>query len=830
MSHFGKHCDFKASRQQKGNKRRHALKAVTLMCAMSASNTAIAENASSGTIYNFNIVAGEMSGALNKLAETANVELSYPSATASDMKSNGLKGNYTIEQALQQLLKGSGLNYRVADGNSITVEKVTVVEANDTTYMPAVKVTATVSHEPEIDTSETYKITNSRTATKTDTSLMETPFSVQAVTQEVINDQQSIRVEDALKNISNVQTTVPNGGQYDGFVVRGFSQTTLFKDGFRFPSKDSIGIGPRDLSNIDHIEVLKGPASLLYGRIEPGGMINLVTKKPLEAAHYSLQQQIGSFDHYRTVVDATGPVNNDKSLLYRVDLGYETSNSFIDFNGTDRVSVSPRLRWKPTDDTQFDLEYQHLQGDVTPSTSVPAMTVQGGRIIGNRPLALDRSFFKGEKYNGHHFNEDMVDFNWSHSFNKDWKINQRFSYDHATNANASTLGFIFKPNLVDLLRRETDVHSAQDTFSTNLDLTGNFKAFGVMHTLLAGGDYYHSDMQEAYNSIYPFQLGGNLLNVYNPIHNSIRPTFDSDKAKLTNLIHDWFGLYLQDQIQLPFDFQLLAGMRYDEAWVSQNTNIRNSDDGVIGITQINNKTGVVKPRVGLVWHPIKEFSLFGNYVENLGSTALTSIGSTFKPEESQQWEVGAKTELMKGRLTATLAYFELGKQNTPVPYLDTGLTRPIGAAKSQGIELDISGEILPNWNVIASYAHVNTEIIKDASYLVGNQLSNVPRNSGSLWNTYYFKDEFLKGFKLGAGVVARGQRQGDPENSFQLPGYVTLGLMTGYEFRIGKTKLLTQFNVDNLLDKYYFSESGGFRGGAVYGAPRSYMGTVRVEF
>ncbi len=808
----------------------HAIQGILLASALTASVAAHAEESNGNTSRkSYHVSGGSLGHALSQFARDAGILFTGESTLTDGKTSKGLDGEYTVEEGFRKLLAGTGLTYTITDDNAVAI-KVAEPGSDATSTLPAVKVTATVRRESEIDTSETYKITNSRTATKTETSLMETPFSVQAVSQQVINDQQSIRIEDALKNISNVQTTVPTGGQYDGFVVRGFSQTTLFKDGFRFPSKDSIGIGPRDLSNIDHVEVLKGPASLLYGRIDPGGMINLVTKKPLETAQYSLQQQIGSFDHYRTVADATGPLNDDKSLLYRVNLGYESSNSFIDFNGTDRVSVSPRLRWKPSDDTQFDLEYQHLQGDVTPSTSVPAMTVQGGRIIGNRPLALDRSFFKGEKYNGHHFNEDMVDFNWSHNFNKNWKINQRFSYDHATNSNSSTLGFIFRPDLVNLLRRETNVHSEQDTFSTALDLTGSFETLGIQHTLLAGGDYYHSDMQEAYNSIYPFQLGGNLLNVYNPIHNSIQPTFDPNNAKLTNLINDWFGLYLQDQIQLPFDFQLLAGMRYDEAWVQQLTNIRNPADGDIGITQMNNKTGVVKPRVGLVWHPIDEFSLFGNYVENLGGTSLTTAGSTFKPEESQQWEAGAKTELMKGKLTATLAYFELTKQNTPVPYLDTGFTTPIGAAKSQGVELDISGEILPNWNVIASYAHVNTEITKDATNLIGNQLSNVPRNSGSLWNTYNFKDDFLSGFRLGAGVIARGQRQGDPENSFQLPGYVTIGLMSGYEFKLGKTKLITQFNVDNLLDKYYFSESGGFRGGAVYGAPRTFMGTLKLEF
>ncbi|MDT4329083.1 TonB-dependent siderophore receptor [Methylomonas sp. MED-D] len=823
MSNTHHRCDpgFRSSRLS------HAIQGILLASALTASVVAQGEEITNRKSYH--IGGGSLGQALSQFARDAGILFTGESKLTDGKTSKGLDGEYTVEEGFRKLLAGSGLTYTITDDNSVAI-KVAGPGSDAASTLPAVKVSAAVSHEPEIDTSETYKITNSRTATKTDTPLIETPFSLQAVTQEVINDQQSIRVEDALRNVSNIMTQTPNGGQFDGFVVRGVPQATLFKDGFRFPSKDYAAIGPRDLSNIDRIEVLKGPASLMYGRIEPGGMINLVTKQPLETAHYSLQQQIGSFDHYRTVADATGPLTDDKSLLYRINLGYESTSSFIDFNGTDRVSVAPRLRWKPSDDTVFDLEYQHLQGDVTTFTGVPAITLASGGIVGNRPLPLNRSFFKGEPYNGLAFNEDMVDFNWSHNFNKDWKINQRFSYDHSRTSGEFTLGLLFKDNMADLLRRESEVQTEQDTFSTGIDLTGNFKTFGYQHTLLAGADYYHTDMQQAYNSIYPGQLGGRLLNVYNPIHNSVKPIFDPNKAKLNNVVNDWFGLYLQDQFQLPFDLQLLTGLRYDEARVQQVVNIRNPVERPQGITEMKNTTGVVKPRVGLVWHPIKEFSLYGNYVENLGNTPLTTVGSSLKAEQAQQWEVGAKTELADGRLTASLAYYELTKQNTPVPYLDTGYMIPVGEARSQGVELDITGEVLQNWKIIASYAHMNTEITKDASGLQGHQLSNAPRNSGSLWNTYAFDDDLLRGFKVGAGVVARSQRQGDPENDFQLPGYAIFNLMAGYELKIGKTKLSAQFNVENLLDKYYFSESGGFRGASIYGTPRSYIGTLRLDF
>lgn len=286
---------------------------------------------------------------------------------------------------------------------------------------------------------------------------------------------------------------------------------------------------------------------------------------------------------------------------------------------------------------------------------------------------------------------------------------------------------------------------------------------------------------------------------------------------------------MQDQLELPYHLHLLAGGRYDNARLSQG--------GDFGSAKID--MGTVKPRVGLLWRPRSEISAYGSYTENLGTfggdfTLVNPDGSRLSPEEAEQWEAGIKTELFDGRVTGSLAYYELTKQNVATPHPDPvlsaqGFQVSIGEAQSRGLEVDLAGRILPGWDVIASYAYTDTEILKDNSDNVGNRLPNVPRHGGSLWSTYRFQEGPLSGFKFGTGMYARGQREGDAANTLQVPGYVIVNLMTGYEWKVGPSKVSAQFNVENLLDKEYFQNSVG-PAASNFGSPLAYIGSVRVEF
>ncbi|WP_426993692.1 TonB-dependent siderophore receptor [Methylomonas sp. CM2] len=270
------------------------------------------------------------------------------------------------------------------------------------------------------------RLRNSSTATKTDTPVMETPFSIQVVPKQVLEDRQSVRLDKALENVSGV---IPAGGvgaaygQQNGWVIRGFVPQDYYRDGMRVPSI-RIADGFRELANIQKVEVLKGPASILYGRMEPGGIVNLVTKKTLDEPHTAVARQFGSYGFYRTTIDSTGPITDDKSLLYRVNLAYENSGSYRDFVEHERVFLAPNLRWNISDRTSLDLhlEYQRSNNATDYGFLAPNNN--------NRPFALRNSLNLSGPNNNLDSERISFGFDWSHAFNDHWKINHRFDISY----------------------------------------------------------------------------------------------------------------------------------------------------------------------------------------------------------------------------------------------------------------------------------------------------------------------------------------------------------------------------------------------------------------
>jgi iron complex outermembrane receptor protein len=786
-------------------------------------------------VFRFDIPAEGMAAALEAFSETTDIQLICPSALVRDVKSKALSGTYTPEQALAKLLADSDITYRFADDQVIALAgsknkgmstESLLARAPKENYPadPTPEKPFTGSVEQEDMTVQGvalsgYSVIDASTATKTDTPIMETPVNIQVVPQQVLKDQQSIRIEQALQNTSGVYKKQAESAE--SFNIRGFATFDYYRDGVRNQSA-LTQTGDRETANLERIEVLKGPAAILYGRIEPGGMINLVTKQPLDQAYYSLQQQFGSFDLYRTTLDATGPVTENNELLYRFNLAYEDKGSFREFVNNDRIFIAPVVKWNISDRTQaiFEMEYKHAKE--TTDFGIP--------VRGNRPVDIPRERNLGESFAFSESDEVLLGFNWSHAFNDQWQIRHKFNA-------------IFTEENDDTVIGASDVAANSNTFSrfysgfrdnktqsyvNSLDLTGHFDTFGLQHTALFGGDYYIFHNSGLIIADYNFPS----IDILNPIHSGA-PLRDPNNDFGMDTSEEWYGLYFQDQIKLPYNVHLLAGFRYDNARVTYHPSFA-------GITNtVHQSDDAITPRVGLLWQPIPEVSLYGNYVENFGvSNAFFTgaNGADLEPETAQQWETGIKTAFFDGRLTTTLAWYQLTKQNIAISSSDPiaaarGESEQVGEVQNSGVELDIAGEILPGWNIIGSYSYIDSEITRQNDGTQGNRFHNVPRHGGSLWNTYQFQTGVLQGLKMGAGIVARGQREGNNENDFQMPGYALVNLMTGYEFKVGKSKVTAQLNVDNLLDKEYFPSSVGFgRSRVDVGAPRTFLGSIRVEY
>lgn len=656
----------------------------------------------------------------------------------------------------------------------------------------------------------------STTATKTDTPLMETPISIQTVSRAVMDDQQAIRLDDATQNVSGVQGMRQLGVLFDNFIIRGFTSSSfnVYRDGLR------LGQQSFETGNLERIDILKGPASTLFGRSAPGGLVNMVTKKPSTDPYYSITQQFGSYDLYRTVAEATGALTNDKSLAYRLNVVYSDSNSFRDFVSSDRIFVAPQLTWKPTDQFEVNFGYEYKKDYITGDRGIPA--------VGNRPASVPLSRFIGEPdFAQQEAESHLAHLTWTYKINEDWKVQQRFATNILDTLNRNIIPISLQADNRTINRGLFYGLVHRNTYASDINLNGKFDLFSMRHNVLFGFDYLKFDQDRAgtFLASAPFITP---LDLYNPVYGTVRLPANLAKNNYVVSNDEWFGMYFQDQVDLTKALHLLFSGRHD--WARNSTG-----SGPVSGPSLNSvSTEKFSPRVGLVYEPAKWVSLFANWTEALGANngGLSASGQPFAPEWAEQVEGGVKTEFFDGRLSSTLAIYQLVKEN--VLTADTSTPNPIdqiaiGKARSQGLEFDMTGKITDKLSLIGSYAYTDTKVLVNNNGLQGKQLPGVPEHSGSLWLNY----EVMEGWKIGSGAYISGQRQANVANDFQLPGYTRWDAMTSYQWKVSDAKVTAQVNVNNILDKRYFAyadQFGNARFDAMPGSPRTVMGSIRVEY
>jgi len=322
-----------------------------------AGQNSYAGDAASGQTLQFNIPAQSLSSALTRFSADTRLQVLYEGDVADKLQAPALNGTYTPAQALEKLLGGTGLKSRYTNDKTITIEAPASQNQSNVTTLKAMTVTGKTKYDATDPYDKHYAAPNSSFATKTDTPIMETPLNIQVLPKAVLDDQQAIKIDKAVKYVSGVTTGQGTGGLSDQITLRGFFNFNYFRNGMRIDT-DGGADGTRAMANVQSLEVLKGPAAMLYGQVEPGGMVNVVTKKPLDTPYYALQQQFGSFDFYRTSVDATGPVTDNKNLLYRINVSYENSGSFRKLVDYEKVFVAPVLQWNISPQTQAILEME----------------------------------------------------------------------------------------------------------------------------------------------------------------------------------------------------------------------------------------------------------------------------------------------------------------------------------------------------------------------------------------------------------------------------------------------------------------------------------------
>ncbi len=671
------------------------------------------------------------------------------------------------------------------------------------------EITITGSTEPS-----GYIQPNASTGTKTDTPLRDIPANVQVIPRQIFEDQGGTRVDDALRNVSGINLGSSFGGRLSQFTGRGFA-VTQYRDGFlegssagslfRFTALTAI-----ETADIEQFEVLKGPGSVLFGQGEPGAVINFTSKQPLFEPFYSTNVTLGSYGLLRTTFDFSDQLDSKGKAAYRLNAGLERAESFRDFVDTERFFVSPSLAWKLTPKTMLTFQGSFLKDERLIDRGLVAL----GRGVPDVPI----SRYLGPGSQPNKFDEKRGYLYLDHKFNDNLSLRSALRITRAEELRPLTVqaGRLRPDNRTVPLSSNT-ISQLFDTYTWQNDLVGKFKTGPIKHTLLIGTEltkvsgWYYNNFTGAVSSI----------DLFNPDYNSVVVSTPrrAPGEDYTNDVKT-IGVYLQDQIDLTNNLKLVLGGRYDGYDFEQihpNAPSRN----------VIQKSNGFSPRIGLVYQPSKTLALYANYARSFQPQLGRDLDQAiFKPERATQYEVGIKADLIPNRLSATLAAYKINKSNVLTPDArNSNFSVQVGEQRSQGIELDLVGQITTGWNVIASYAYTDAAVGRDNQFAAGNRLINIPRNSASLWTNYTLQKGNLKGLGIGAGVFFVDSRFGDLANSFEVPSYARVDASISYT----KDKFKAGITIKNLFDTVYFVGTQN-RTSIIPGAPLTVQGNISLQF
>jgi len=633
----------------------------------------------------------------------------------------------------------------------------------------------------------TYRPTAATTATRLDLPVLETPQAVSVVTARVVQDRQIVRMAELADTVAGVRASPGYGGLSSGnFYMRGFRGSFTggnLRDGFR----DYTFLSARDIQGIEQTEFLKGPASVIYGQQEVGGIVNTVLKKPRPDRFVAVGLVGGGFGFWRPTIDANTPLTADGSLLFRFNGAFERADSHRDRVENDSVYLAPAVVWVVSPDTRLRFNVELQRYDYVFDTGYPAEPEM---------LTQPASLFYGEPdFNRTETRQGGASLELSHAFSANWNIRV------AANGLASeaTPGLINPVSLaadrVTINRSALRSEEESRNYSLQGELYGRLRTGPLRHTIVTGIDAVRWNFRYVFES----GVGGappvnRLAPVYGFVPTTFAPFFGDDTT--ANIA----GFYVQDQIQVSDRIRVLAGARVDR--VDQQ-----SDNPLTDAQTSQRRLTNVSPRLGVLVLPARSTSLYASYTNSfLPQYGVSRTGEQFDPQRGRQFEVGVKQNAFGDRLLATVALYRLRRTNVPTPDgVDPRFSILSGEQGSQGVEVEASGQVARSWNVIGSYAFTDAEVLRDNRLRVGSRLIGVPRHSGGIWTTYDIDRGALSGVQFGAGLTAASEREARlPNVPTRLPSYRRVDAMVGYRARA----FTLQLNVKNLNDVVWYEAQG----------------------
>ena len=792
--------------------------AIALCTPLASSQLIAAEQASSVRAYN--LPAAPLSSTLNQIASQGGLTLSLNPSLAAGKTSAPVNGQYDAAGALSAALRGTGLQLEQSSSGTYTL----VAVPEGVMALPETSVIGVENTESAWGPVEGYTATRTAAGTKTDTALVEAPRSISVATRQQMDDRSVHSLDDAVRYMPGITaSSYGSDTRADWLRVRGF-EPTQFLDGLPLP-KGVYANPKQETWNLDRLALLRGPASSVYGQTPPGGLLDMVSRRPSDVQSSEIQLQYGSDNHRQINFASTGKIDDAGQFLYGLSGVVRDSGTQVDHVDNKRYNIAPSLTWNIDDDTKLTLLTQFTRDDTGITSQF--LPVQGtkidmpfGKVSHHKNLGdPDWEYYDRTYY--------ALGYAFEHRLNDVWQFKQNLRYTKSELSFQSLTPGSYPYTQVDnagnVGRTSTSVNEDISQFAVDNNFQADFATGDIRHTLLLGLDHQRSNNN--YTSIFGDGLTTNVLNpIYGqPIVRPARSTAFYDYEQKTNQT----GLYVQDQMALD-QWRLTLGGRED--WVHTGTKFINKADATN-----TDRDKAFSGNAALSYVFDSGFVPYISYAESFQPTSGADASSTesLKPTEGKQWELGIKYQPPGSKTLLSAAVYDLTQKNVSVSSFVNGvsITSQTGEVKVKGLELEATSDVTDNLKVIAAYTLAKSEVQNGVDK--GNRLQLMPNQQASLWTDYTWHSGVLDGFGIGGGVRYTGNTYGDKANTWlgKADAYTVFDASVHYDLGRLDNSLKgasLALNATNLFDKDYISTCDSFY--CYYGDQRSVVASATYKW
>lgn len=783
-------------------------------------NTPGYQLAQAKTQRSFHIPPQSLADALTAFGQQARLQITSEASIVSGLSTRGVSGLYEPEAALRILLDGTGLTYRFTDPHTVMLERrLSQSDEQRLQLEPTMVEDQAIKVEETQVTAERgqvrgYVAEDSTTATKTATPLIETPQSISVITRDRLHAQGVENLAEALRYTPGVQ------GEPFGFEprftllqIRGFPAFTegFYRDGLQLRNPGfAVGFNLEPYG-AERIEVPRGPASVLYGQGSPGGLVNFVSKRPTPEPLWEFAFEPGNFDRLQGKFDLSGPIDQAGVFSYRLTGLVRDSDTQVDFIQNDRIFLAPAFTWRPSRDTTFTILGHYQQDETRSSQALPAE----GTLFPNPNGKIPTRRFTGEPdVDRYDRTEYAVGYLLEHHASTAWTFRQHFRHYASDLDDVTVFSAALQADQRTLDRFVFGSFGKLDGFAVDTQAQVGFATGPLAHTLLGGLDYQRVEV----GAVQTFGTAP-AIDIFAPVYGApvpMPPVFLDN-----NTVQQQIGVYLQDHIKLSDKWVLQLGGRYD--WAENNT-----DNNLAG-TRTSHDDNEFSGRAGLVYLSDTGLAPYASYTESfLPALGTDASGEPFKPETGRQYEVGIKYRPPGWSSFATLAFFDLTRENFLQTDPATFLQVQTGEIRSRGIELEGVASFDLGLDLIASYSYLDVEITESSDPdEKGKQPTQVPKHMASLWADYTVPRGVASGLGVGAGVRYLGSTFGDTRNTLKAPDTTLADAAIHYHWK----NLRFAVNLQNVFDKEYvascFVRGGNF---CTFGERRTVTGSISYRW